>query len=41
MKQPPLPANEQDRLKALEQYQILDTDPESAFDDLTSLAAYI
>ncbi|MBW4571851.1 MAG: GAF domain-containing sensor histidine kinase [Tolypothrix carrinoi HA7290-LM1] len=41
MKQPPLPANEQDRLKALERYQILDTDPESGFDDLTSLAAYI
>ncbi|MBD2608786.1 GAF domain-containing protein [Scytonema hofmannii FACHB-248] len=41
MKQPPLPANEQDRLKALERYQILDTDPESAFDDLTALAAYI
>lgn len=41
MKQPPLPANEQDRLKALQRYQILDTDPESAFDDLTSLAAYI
>jgi two-component system, NtrC family, sensor kinase len=41
MKQPPLPANEQDRLKALERYQILDTEPESAFDDLTALAAYI
>ncbi|WP_318528458.1 ATP-binding protein [Plectonema radiosum] len=41
MKQPPLPANEQDRLKALERYQILDTDPELAFDDLTSLAAHI
>ncbi len=41
MKQPPLPANEQDRLKALQRYQILDTEPESAFDDLTALAAYI
>lgn len=41
MKQPPLPANEQDRLKALEGYQILDTGPESGFDDLTALAAYI
>ena len=41
MKQPPLPANEQDRLKALERYQILDTDPELAFDDLTALAAHI
>lgn len=41
MKQPPSPENEQDRLKALERYQILDTDPEQAFDDLTALAAYI
>jgi two-component system NtrC family sensor kinase len=41
MKQLPLLANEQDRLKALERYQILDTDPEPGFDDLTSLAAHI
>ncbi len=41
MKQLPLPANEQDRLKALERYQILDTNPEPGFDDLTSLAAHI
>jgi len=27
--------------QALYQYQILDTDPEKAFDDLTRLAAYI
>lgn len=41
MKQPPLPQNEQDRLKALQRYQILDTDPESGFDDLTAIAAHI
>jgi signal transduction histidine kinase len=41
MKTPPLPANEVDRLKALRDYQILDTDDEAEFDDLTSLAAYI
>src|SRR5690348_5662098 len=29
------------RLEALEQYQILDTAPEEAFDDLVSLAAQI
>jgi len=33
--------NEAMRLEALYQYQILDTDPEKAFDDLTRLAAYI
>jgi PAS domain S-box-containing protein len=33
--------NEAMRLEALHQYQILDTDPEKAFDDLTRLAAYI
>lgn len=41
MKQPPIPANEPDRLKALQRYQILDTLSEQAFDDLTALAAYI
>ena len=35
----PLPACEFARLKALNQYQILDTAPEVAFDDLTTLAA--
>ena len=35
----PLPACEFARLKALYQYQILDTAPEVAFDDLTTLAA--
>lgn len=37
----PLPDNEAARLQALQQYQILDTEPEAAFDDLTSLAAQI
>ncbi|YAG16660.1 GGDEF domain-containing protein [Nostoc sp. DSM 114161] len=37
----PLPENEAERLKALEDYNILDTLPEQGFDDLTALAAYI
>jgi diguanylate cyclase (GGDEF)-like protein len=37
----PLPDNEAERLKALEDYSILDTLPEQALDDLTVLAAYI
>ncbi|MBD2075204.1 PAS domain S-box protein [Phormidium sp. FACHB-592] len=37
----PLPENESDRLHSLCQYQILDTEPELGFDDLTSLAASI
>ncbi len=37
----PLPENEAARLKALRQYQILDTAPEQAFDDLTRLASQI
>lgn len=36
-----IPQDEAIRLKVLRQYQILDTDPEAAFDDLTRLAAYI
>lgn len=36
-----LPNNEVARLEALHQYQILDTTPEEAFDDLTRLAAQI
>ncbi len=36
-----LPANEAERLAALHRYQILDTPPEGAFDDLARLAAYI
>jgi PAS domain S-box-containing protein len=37
----PLPDHESARLYALQQYEILDTAPEVAFDDLTQLAAYI
>jgi GAF domain-containing protein len=35
------PANEIQRLEALRGYEILDTKPEAAFDDLTLLAAYV
>ena len=35
------PANEQQRLATLRGYEILDTEPEAAFDDLTLLASYI
>jgi GAF domain-containing protein len=37
----PLPENEVARLETLRQYEILDTDPEETFNDLTRLAAYI
>jgi len=37
----PLPLNEPQRLEALARYEILDTLPESEYDDLTSLAATI
>ncbi len=37
----PLPKSEAARLDALRQYQILDTDSERAFDDLTLLASHI
>jgi diguanylate cyclase (GGDEF)-like protein len=37
----PLYKNEAERLKALADYNILDTLPEQAFDDLTAIAAYI
>jgi anti-anti-sigma regulatory factor len=37
----PLPPDEALRLAALHQYNILDTTPEEAFDDLTRLAAHI
>ena len=36
-----VPDNEAARLNALQRYQILDTLPEQAFDDLTKLAAFI
>lgn len=38
---PPMPENESARLETLRQYEILDTDPEESFNDLTRLAAYI
>ncbi|MEG4321532.1 MULTISPECIES: adenylate/guanylate cyclase domain-containing protein [unclassified Microcoleus] len=41
MQSAPLPSNEADRLKALHRYNVLDTDAEAAFDDLTALASYI
>ena len=36
-----LPENERERLEALRRYQVLDTAPEAAFDDLTRVASYI
>lgn len=41
MKPPLTPPDESARLAALRAYEILDTEPESAFDDLTKLAAHI
>ncbi len=41
MKQPETPENESDRLVALDRYKILDTLPESVYDDLVQLAADI
>jgi GAF domain-containing protein len=38
---PTKPANEKQRLATLRGYEILDTEPEAAFDDLTLLASYI
>ncbi|MBW4489265.1 MAG: PAS domain-containing protein [Trichocoleus desertorum ATA4-8-CV12] len=38
---PPIPSNEAERLGALKEYNILDTMPEEAFDELTKLAAQI
>ena len=38
---PPVPENEAARLETLHQYEILDTDPEESFNDLTRLAAFI
>jgi PAS domain S-box-containing protein len=41
MKAADLPSNENERIKALERYDILDTPADSAFDALTQLAAHI
>jgi two-component system, NtrC family, sensor kinase len=41
MKKANIPANERERLKALLEYEILDTVPESSFDDFTILASSI
>lgn len=41
MKAPPLPPDEAGRIEALNRYQILDTECEPAFDDLTAIAAHI
>ncbi len=38
---PPKPANEKRRLEVLRGYEILDTEPERAFDDLTLIASYV
>lgn len=38
---PPIPANEQERLSALRSLNILDTPSEPAYDDLTKLAAFV
>jgi len=37
----PKPADEAQRLEVLRGYEILDTEPEAAFDDLTLLASYV
>src|SRR6266545_6245625 len=37
----PLPENESERLEALQRYEVLDTESEQKFDDLTLLARHI
>jgi GAF domain-containing protein len=41
MRKPPVLTQEAERLEALRQYNILDTPAEQAYDDITSLAAFI
>lgn len=41
MREPKIPDDEPARLEALDDYRILDTEPEAAFDDLTTIAAAI
>jgi two-component system sensor histidine kinase VicK len=41
MTSPPIPINEKERLNSLKEYQILDTLPGDAYDDLTFLASQI
>jgi two-component sensor histidine kinase len=41
MQPPSLPANESERLAKLHDYQILDTPPEAAFDDIAVVAAHV
>ncbi|HTV02467.1 MAG TPA: GAF domain-containing protein, partial [Luteitalea sp.] len=41
MHAPPLPVDEPTRLQALERYDVLDSPPEDAFDDLTAIAAQV
>lgn len=41
MKEPAIPSNEQARIRALESYEILDTIPESDFDEITQLASEV
>jgi GAF domain-containing protein len=41
MQSAPSPENESSRLTELQQYTVLDTPPETAFDELTALAAQI
>jgi hypothetical protein len=38
---PPIPANDEERLRELYRYEILDTLPEQLFDDITKLAATV
>ena len=37
----PEPFNEAQRLASLQRYRVLDTDPEQAYDDLTTLASAV